>query len=157
MTTLEETTLNNRTKHLAAQVEHLLLHFLEMQIPMGFGALICYLLGRLIPASSSYATAYYPGTYLYTAGDVLFLTGPVVAWMVFRGHGWRYSIEIGVAMLAPVAAIIVVGQLAAYTYLLWLITAMYPAMCVGMLVYMLYRRDRFIERNKRNVHYAYLP
>jgi hypothetical protein len=67
----------------------------------------------------------------------------VVAWMVFRGHGWRYSIEMGIAMFAPVAAIIVVSQPAAHTSLLWLITAMYPAMCVGMLVYMLYRRDRF--------------
>ena len=121
-------------------------HFLEMQIPMGLGALVCYLLTRLIPASSSFATVYHPGTYLYAAGDLLFLTVPVVAWMIFRGYGWRHSREMAVAMGAPVAAIIVLGQLAGYAYLLWLVTAVYPAMCLGMLVYMLYRRDHFTVR-----------
>jgi hypothetical protein len=118
-----------------------LLHFLELQIPMGLGALICYLLTRLIPASSSFATAYHPGTFLFGVGDVLFLTVPVVAWMIFRGHGWRQSLEMAVAMIAPVAAIMVLGQLTAYDYLTWLLTAGYPAMCLGMLAYMLYRRD----------------
>ena len=125
-----------------ARVGYFLLHFLEMQIPMGLGALVCYLLGRLIPASSSFATVYHPGTYLYATGDVLFLTVPVVAWMIFRGHGWRHSLEMAVAMLAPVAAIILLGQLAGYAYLLWLIIAMYPAMGLGMIAYMLYRRDQ---------------
>ena len=51
--------------------------FLEMQILMGLGALVCFLLGRLIPASSSFAKVYHPGTYLFATGDVLFLTAPV--------------------------------------------------------------------------------
>jgi hypothetical protein len=118
-------------------------HFLEMQILMGLGALVCFLLGRLIPASSSFAKVYHPGTYLFTTGDVLFLIAPVVAWMIFRGYGWRHSLEMAIAMFAPVAAIIVLGQLAGYAYLLWLIIAMYPAMSLGILVYMLYRRDHF--------------
>jgi hypothetical protein len=123
-----------------------LLNLLEMQIPMVLGAFVCYMLGRLIPASSSFRTVYRPGTYLFTAGDLLFLTIPVVAWMVLRGHGWRNSLHMGIAMLAPVAAIIVVGQSAGYAYLLWLVTAMYPAMCLGMLVFMLYRHDLFTRR-----------
>src|SRR5437899_72002 len=101
-------------RSLAVKVGRFLLHFLELQIPMGLGALVCYLLGRLIPASSSFATVYHPGTYLYATGDVLFLTVPIVVWMIFRGHGWRHSLEMALAMLAPIAAIIVVGQLAAY-------------------------------------------
>ena len=124
-------------------MRRILLHFLEMQIPMGLGALVCYVLGRLIPASSSFATIYHPGTYLFATGDVLFLTVPVLAWMIFRGHGWRRSLEMAAAMLAPVAAIVVLGELAGAAYLLWLVTAMYPAMCLGMLVYMLYRRYDF--------------
>jgi hypothetical protein len=117
-----------------------------MQIPMVLGATICFLLGRLIPASSSFATVYHPGTYLYTAGDILFLIVPVVVWMIFRGYGRRHSLEMAVAMLAPVAAIIMLGQSAGYAYLLWLVTAVYPAMCLGMLVYMLYHRDHFTGR-----------
>jgi hypothetical protein len=125
---------------------YFLLQFLELQIPMGLGALVCYLLGRLVPASSIFATVYHPGTYLYAIGDVLFLTVPVMTWMILRGRGWQRSLEMAVAMLAPVAAIVVLGQLAGYAYLFWLVTAMYPAMCLGMLVYMLYRRDHFTRR-----------
>ena len=131
------------TQGLAPQVRRFLWRFLELQIPMALGALVCYLLGRVIPASSSFATVYHPGTYLFTTGDILFLTVPGVAWMIFRGHGWRHSLEMAAAMIAPVAAIIVVGQLAGAAYLLWLVTAMYPAMCLGMLFYMVYRRDDF--------------
>ncbi|HET8562630.1 MAG TPA: hypothetical protein VFM35_02035 [Candidatus Binatia bacterium] len=128
-----------------SKVGRFLLHFLEMQIPMGFGALICYLLGRLIPASSSFATVYHPGTYLFAVGDVLYLSVPVVVWKIFRGHGWRHSLELAVAMIALVAAIMVLGQLTVYDYLTWLLTAGYPAMSLGMLVYMLYRRDHYIS------------
>jgi hypothetical protein len=96
---------------IAALAGHFFLHFLELQIPMGLGALVCYLLGRLIPATSSFATVYHPGTYLFAVGDVLFLTVPVMAWIILRGHSWRYSLEMAVAMNTPVAAIIVFGQL----------------------------------------------
>jgi hypothetical protein len=128
------------------------LDFLEMQIAMVLGAVVCYLLGRLVPASSSFAAVYHPGTYLYTAGDVLFLTAPVVAWMIARGRSWRHSLEMAAAMSAPVAAIIVFGQLAGYGYLAWLVTAMYPAMCLGMLVYMLYRRRRYLGKAGQAAH-----
>jgi hypothetical protein len=126
-------------RSVAGNASRFLLQFMELQIAMGVGALLCFLLGRLIPASSTVATVYYPGSYLYATGDILFLTVPVVAWMIFRGHGWRHSLEMVVAMLAPVAAITVVGEMAAYAYLPSLITAGYPAMSLGMLVYLLYR------------------
>lgn len=146
-TTIDEIkTAIAQVRALSSNVGCFLLHFLEMQIPMGLGALICYLVVHLISASSNYATIYHPGTDLYTAGDVLFLTAPVVAWMICRGHGWRVSLEMGVTMLTPVSVIMVIGQLAAYDYLLWLVTAGYPAMSLGMLVYMLYRREHFTAR-----------
>jgi hypothetical protein len=131
-----------------APARHFLLHFLELQIPMGFGALVCFLLIRLIPASSSFATIYYPGTYLFASGDILFLSIPVVMWMVLRGHEWQHSVEMGIAMIMPVAVIILLGWLStvAYAYLLWLITAGYPTMCLGMFIYMLYRHNYFTRR-----------
>jgi hypothetical protein len=121
----------------------LVLHFLELQIPMVFGALICYLVVRFITSSSSFSTIYYPGTYLFAIGDLIFLTVPVMIWMIFRRYSWRHSFELGIAMVAPVAAIMVLGQLTAYNYLTWLLTGGYPLMCLGMLIYMLYRRDLF--------------
>jgi hypothetical protein len=118
------------------------LQFLELQIPMAFGASVCYALGRLISDNTGLAAAYHPGTYLFAIGDVLFLTVPVVAWMLLRGRGWRRSLEMALAMLAPVAIIALVGELAHYPYLLWLGVGMYPAMSLGMIVFMVYSRDR---------------
>lgn len=130
-------------RKLTSKAGGLIWRFLELQLAMGLGALVCYLIGRLIPASSSFALAYQPGTYLYAIGDVLFLTVPVVAWMIFRGHGWQYSAGMVGAMVVPVAAIVLLGQLAAYSYLSWLVTAGYPAMSLGMLAYILSRGDHF--------------
>ena len=126
------------------RVNRLFLSFLELQVPMVLGAFVCYLLGRAVSGSSSLATTYRPGTYVFAIGDVLFLTVPVVAWMLFRGRGRRYSVEMALAMLAPVAVIALVGELAGYAYLLWLVSGMYPAMCLGMSVLLVSRRDRFL-------------
>lgn len=135
--------VEEHSKTAGVQWVRFLLHFLQMQIAMGLGALVCYLLARLVPVSSDFAAVYHPGTYLFALGDVLYLTAPVVAWMLFRGHGWRRSAEMAAAMLIPIAAISVLGQLAEHAYLLWLIYAGYPAMSLGMLACMLYRRDDF--------------
>jgi hypothetical protein len=149
-----ETEHQDPTAGLSTQARAFLLHFLELQIAMGLGALMCYLVVHLISVSSSFATAYHPGTFLFAVGDVLFLTMPVVAWMIFRGYGWRQSLEIAVAMTAPVAAIMVLGPLTVYDYLTWLLTAGYPAMCLGMLIYMLYRRDHFTRWTAYSKHTA---
>jgi hypothetical protein len=125
-------------------VRRLFLSFLELQVPMALGAFVCYLLGRVVSGSSGLATTYRPGTYLFAIGDVLFLTVPVVAWMLIRGHGHRRSVEMALAMLAPVAAIALVGELAGYPYLLWLVSGIYPAMSLGMIATLVYRRDRFV-------------
>jgi hypothetical protein len=150
MSTETERVRSPRNVHIpavGAGVRTFIVHFLELQIAMALGALVCYLFTRLIPTSSRFATVYHPGTYLYAAGDILFLTLPVVAWMIFRGSGWRHSRGMALAIVAPVAAIIVLGEFLGYAYLLWLVTAMYPAMSLGMLVYMLYRHHHFTIRS----------
>lgn len=121
-------------------------YFLQLQIAMALGALVCLLVGRAVRASSTY----HPGTVLFFLGDIFFLTVPVVAWMLLRDHGWRHSLELAVSMLAPVAAIVVLGELTGSAYLLWLVTAMYPAMSMGMLGYMVHRRDVF-DQGRRAV------
>jgi hypothetical protein len=137
-------------KSFRSQTGRFLLHFLELQLPMSLGALVCYLLSRLVPASSSFAAIYHPGTYLFAAGDIFYLSFPVLIWMIFRGHGWLRSFALVFAMIAPVAAIAVAGELTGSAYLLWLVTGMYPAMCLGMLACMLYRRDYFTRIVKRH-------
>jgi hypothetical protein len=120
--------------------------FLELQIPMALGAFVCYALGRLISDRSGLALAYHPGTYLFAIGDVLFLTVPVAAWTLFRERRWRPGLEMALAMVAPVAMITIAGEVMRYPYLLWLVTGMYPTMCLGMIADMVYRRDRLTAR-----------
>jgi hypothetical protein len=114
---------------------------IQLQLAMCIGAVVCYLLGVLAPRSSTVASVYYPGAYLYTAGDMFFLTVPVVLWMLLRGQGWRRGIEMAFAMIAPVAVIVGVGELWGFAYRPWLIIAGYPAMSIGMLACLLYRRN----------------
>jgi hypothetical protein len=89
------------------------------------------------------ATDYQPGTVLFFIGDVFFLAAPVVGWMLFRDRAWRGALELAGALLAPVAAVVVFGAMTRSDYLLWLVTAMYPAMSVGMLLYLLVRWEVF--------------
>lgn len=49
-------------------------------------------------------------------------------------------------MIAPVAAIIVLGEVAGYDYLSWLVITDYPAMSLGLLVYMLCHREHFMTK-----------
>lgn len=114
---------------------------LELQVPMVVGALVCLSLARLVLPDSGLAAVYHPGTYLFMIGDILYLTVPVVAWMVWRGHGWRCGLKMAGAMLAPVAVVILVGESSVFDYRLWLITGMYPSMVLGMLIYLFYSGD----------------
>jgi hypothetical protein len=111
---------------------------------MGLGAAVCYLLGRSISGWTGMAAIYRPGTYVFAIGDVLFLIVPVVGWMIFRGRGRWQGVQMALAMFAPVAIIALVGELAGSSNLLWLVKGMYPAMCLGMIALLVYRRDRFV-------------
>jgi hypothetical protein len=116
-----------------------LARFVELQVPMALGALACYLLVGRIPASSDLAAVYHPGTYLFAVGDLFFLSAPVAAWVAFRCGGWRRGLEVAGAMVAPVAAIAVLGEAGGYPYLGSLVVAGYPAMSLGMLADVAYR------------------
>jgi hypothetical protein len=63
--------------------------------------------------------------------------------MLIRGFGRHRSLDLAVAMLSPVAAIALLGQLTRAAYLLGLVTAMYRAMSLGMLAYVLFRTGVF--------------
>jgi hypothetical protein len=121
----------------SSRARRVLLHFLELQVPMAIGAFICLMVIRLIPPSSGLAAVYHPNTYLFAIGDMFFLTVPVVIWMTNRGYGRRQSAEMALAMLVPLLAIVALGELAGYAYLPWLTVVGYPALSLGMLGYLL--------------------
>ncbi|TME50349.1 MAG: hypothetical protein E6I60_12045 [Chloroflexi bacterium] len=108
--------MRSRSNWVAAYLGGLLRSFLELQIAMALVALVCLLVGHVN------RRGYHPGTVLFVLGDLFFLSAPVVTWMVFRDRGSRHSLELTMAMLAPVAGIVVLGELTRSAYLLWLVS-----------------------------------
>lgn len=136
----------------ALKAGRFLWHYAEMLLAMGVGGFLFSVLLRQIPESSSYAAVFARGTYLRAIVSSLFMTVPMVAWMVIRGHGWRHSWEMTGAMLAPVAAIIVLRMLGVDDHLPWIAKINCPAMDLAMLVYMLYHRDHYTGGAGHSAH-----
>lgn len=138
----------------AFKVGSFFLHWLEMLLAMGAGMGIFHLLAGFIPASSSLAAVNDSETVLHNVLMDVFMTVPMLAWMIVRGHGWRHSLEMGVAMLAPMVAINLLCSLGAIEYMPWLTNAGGPAMLLGMLAAMVYRWDHFTRWSIRSIHHS---
>ena len=139
-------------RNLASKVGRFLLHLLEMLLAMEAGMIVFHLLANQIPATSSLATVTDNETVLHNVVMDVFMTVPMLTWMILRGHGWRHSLEMGVAMLAPVAVINLLCSLGAVEYLPWLAGAGGPAMYLGMLAAMIYRRNHYTDKAKHLAH-----
>jgi putative intracellular protease/amidase len=105
------------------------LHFGEMVVAMMVGMLIYMPLEGFLPAV------------LQKIGMALFMAWPMVVWMRIRGHGWRHGFEMAGAMLLPWAAVAGLVALGAARTLPVLANASDAAMYLGMLAFMLFRRD----------------
>jgi hypothetical protein len=64
----------------------------------------------------------------------------------------RQSLEMGAAMLVPGLAIIALGWLGVGAYVPWLAQGACGFMCLGMLVYMLWHRDHFMDSTGHGAH-----
>jgi hypothetical protein len=66
------------------------------------------------------------------------MTVPMVAWMRYRGHGWRPSNEMAAAMFIPTFAVIALMETAVVadfgTLMMLEHIAMFPAMLIAMLL-----------------------
>ncbi|MBV9172062.1 MAG: DJ-1/PfpI family protein [Chloroflexi bacterium] len=102
------------------------LHYGEMVLAMYAGMLIYMPLEKAIP----------PG--FQQIGMALFMAWPMVVWMRIRGHGWRHGFEMSAAMLVPWAALKVAANVMPV-----LANIADWAMYLGMLAYMLVRRDHY--------------
>ncbi len=147
--------IDNRIRSTASQVGRFSLHFLEMVVAMMVGMPIFSLVRNLIPASSIFSAAFKSGTISYSINMTVFMTLPMVAWMILRGHGWRHSLEMALAMVAPVAVTTVLSLVGAAAYLPWLGNASHVGMFLGMLIVMLYRRDHYTGKASHSAHAAH--
>lgn len=138
----------------ALQTGRFLGHLVEMLIAMSAGMGVFHLFTGLIRPYSNSAVIQ-SGTTLHAIAMAVFMTLPMVAWMIVRGHGWRHSVEMAIAMLAPMAAVGLLCQVGADAYLPWLAEASCPAMFIGMIAAMLYRKDHYTDRGNHASHPAH--
>jgi hypothetical protein len=115
-------------------------HFLEMFAAMMIGMMAGKPVFLAITGASSTAQAGRLYPWQSVLSMALSMTVPMVAWMLFRGHGRRNSAEMGAAMLVPAIPFIILcaldvlaGGTANGVYMV--------LSTLAMLGLMLYRRD----------------
>lgn len=157
------TTLTTKTTSTQASVHALhefalktgrfLWHLFEMLIAMGAGMGVFHLFIVLIRPYSNSAVVQ-SGTTLHAIVMAVFMTAPMVGWMIVRGHGWQHSVEMAIAMLGPMAVVGLLCQFGVDNYLPWLAEASCPAMFIGMIAAMLYRRDHYTRAKSHVAEHA---
>ncbi len=128
------------------------LSLLEMTLSMMVGMPILFMLRNLVPASSFFAAAYRSGTIMSEIAMTVFMTVPMMAWMIVRRHGLRHSVEMAVGMSAPVAAIVGMRLMGADASLPWLAKASHLAMFLGMIAVMVFRRGHYTDKANHSAH-----
>ena len=124
-------------------------HYAEMVIAMVAGMIVLGIPAvAALPAFDTTAAqlqADAPAFVLFAMATTM--TIPMVAWMRFRGHGWRPSIEMGASMFVPTAAAVGLLTVGAVTDIDTLLSVQHLAMLPSMLVAMLLRRDEYTHNH----------
>jgi hypothetical protein len=121
------------------------LHFLEMVVAMAVGmAIFAPFKAALVDQGDT--SLLDRTSFEYQAWMNLFMVVPMILWMRVRGHAWHHGIEMGAAMVGPVAFVLIACSLGIERTFPWFTTSLAGmAMFLGMLGYMLYRRDMYVH------------
>ena len=128
-----------------ASTRHFARHYLEMVVAMFVGMAVLWL-----PASLALSAAGMSSSELRNGAPALLLfvmavtmTVPMVAWMRYRGHGWRASAEMAAAMFVPAFGAIALLWVGLVDDLGVLLVVEHVAMLLSMLVAMLLRPHEY--------------
>ena len=152
MTAIQTHDATSSRRHDAAQrgrrpsssTAHFIRHYIEMVVAMFLGmALLGVPAGwALVAVGSSWDELTNKAPALMLLGMAATMTIPMVAWMRYRGHGWRANTEMAASMVLPTFAAI--GVLAAGAMDIGaLLVVEHVAMLLGMLAAMLLRPDEY--------------
>jgi hypothetical protein len=126
-------------RHYAEMVAAMFLGMAVLGVPAGWA------LGAL---GSSWSQLNSDAPALMLLGMAATMTIPMVAWMRYRGHGWRANTEMAASMVLPTFAAI--GLLAAGAMTIGTaLVAEHVAMLLGMLAAMLLRLDEYTHHHAR--------
>jgi hypothetical protein len=125
-----------------AGVGYFTLHFAEMFVAMMVG-MMAFVPIRLVLTAQGYTALLDGSSIEFQAWMAAFMVAPMVAWMRVRGSSWRDGAEMSAVMLLPVAAVFALRGMGLSGAPAWLSNSEHTAMLLSMLVFMLYRRERY--------------
>ena len=125
------------------------LHYVEMLVAMFAGMLVLggpamVALGAAAVTSADLQSDA-PAAMLLGMGVTM--TAPMVAWMRYRGHGWRPSNEMAASMMIPTAGVIGMLGAGVVTDIGGLLIIEHVVMLPSMLAAMLLRRDEYMQHH----------
>jgi hypothetical protein len=123
---------------------HFIRHYIEMVVAMFLGMAVLgvpagWALGAV---GSSWSELNTDAPALMLLGMAVTMTVPMVAWMRYRGHGWRANTEMAASMVLPTLAaigVLAAGLMSTDT----LLVGEHIVMLLGMLAAMLLRPDEY--------------
>ena len=128
---------------MTTSTRHFIRHYVEMVAVMFLGMAVLGMPAMLALGAAGVTSAELeadaPGLMLLGMGVTM--TVPMVAWMRYRGHGWRASNEMAASMLIPTAGVI--ALLLLVDNINTLLAIQHVVMLPAMLVAMLLRREEY--------------
>jgi hypothetical protein len=125
----------------SASARHFVRHYVEMVIAMFLGMAILGLPAgwALSAAGSSWSALNDDAPALMFLAMATTMTVPMVAWMRYRGHGWRANAEMSASMFVPTFAVIAMLGAGLVSDIGVLLIVEHVAMLLSMLAVMLLR------------------
>ena len=130
---------------MSALTRHFARHYLEMVIAMFLGmAVLGVPAGWALSAmGSSWSALNDDAPALMFLGMATTMTVPMVAWMRYRGHGWRANTEMSASMFLPTFAVIGLLGAGVLTDIGSLLIIEHVAMLLAMFFTMLLRPEEY--------------
>jgi hypothetical protein len=136
--------------HLATK--HFLRHYAEMVVAMFLGmAVLGFPVGWVMDRMGADANEF---MFLEMATT---MTLPMVAWMSYRGHGWRANAEVAASMFVPTFTVIGVLAAGLLTDIGVLMVIEHVVMLLAMAGVMLLRPEEYIHHHGRAHHTVVEP
>jgi hypothetical protein len=138
-----------RARRMSSSTRHFIRHYMEMVVAMFLGMAVLgvpagWALGAV---GSSWSELNSDAPALMLLGMAATMTVPMVAWMRYRGHGWRANTEMSASMVLPTLAAIGLLVAGVMTDIGALLVVEHVAMLLGMLAAMLLRLDEYTHRH----------
>ena len=126
---------------MSPSIRHFARHYVEMVIAMFLGMVVLGVPGEglLHVAGTSTSELRTDAPAVVFLGMALTMTVPMVAWMRYRGHGWRRCWEMAASMFVPTFAVIGLMAGGVVDGFMTLMSIEHVAMLPSMLVAMLAR------------------